>query len=549
MFSQPSNPEKTPAPWRVPLNDALSLLPALLGTHLPTEPARRAETLLTLCHVLAFRFRHAGAPPLVGIVGSASCGKSLLFNSIAGLDLAAVTPTPHRTTGAIVYAPELSSEARTDPSLLRPIVESIDSAPADARELVGSPTRAMLATASAPSLGCALLDLPDIGTVESDEENHVALRTVPWLDRVVLLLTEESFAQAEHETIRDLLALLVPERARPELFVVLNRRHEKTTDAEFEARLTGVKQFWPEALVSTLPHLPAGAPRFAPADVSNLVAEAAPRLTRMLGQALRNLASEVATDTAELARARRNDHERISRRLATDLHVAARFRKSFFSNDFRRRLESFSPWRTSIEKLRSLVSGTPQTSLSADLLDPEPVTRHAAVTLRDIRDRLERDRAAAFADSAPLPQLDEPTLATRVAELVSETNRDAKEDVDTLLTALQENRRVKDPVWSGVAAVASTMFVLDLFLPGVGTATSLSVLGGLSALGLGGVVTADVLRGLRTSRVRDTFERRLKQILADSAEPFALAAAPSAADLADLAQGVSAWRRSLPEDG
>jgi hypothetical protein len=63
-----------------------------------------------------------------------------------------------------------------------------------------------------------LVDLPDVGTVESRQERRVALRMLPWLDRVILLVTEESFAQAEHETIAQWLGSIHPERARSELF-------------------------------------------------------------------------------------------------------------------------------------------------------------------------------------------------------------------------------------------------------------------------------------------------------------------------------------------
>ena len=68
------------------------------------------------------------------------------------------------------------------------------------------------------------MDLPDIGTVDSREERQVALRMLPWLDRIVLLVTEETFAQEEHEDVAQALRNLRPERARADLFVVLNRR-------------------------------------------------------------------------------------------------------------------------------------------------------------------------------------------------------------------------------------------------------------------------------------------------------------------------------------
>ena len=53
------------------------------------------------CAALRFRRALPAAPPLVGLVGGASSGKSTLFNSLIGSAVSRCTAHAHETTGAV----------------------------------------------------------------------------------------------------------------------------------------------------------------------------------------------------------------------------------------------------------------------------------------------------------------------------------------------------------------------------------------------------------------------------------------------------------------
>ncbi len=533
--------------WLKTLDSADELLTGLLAARLPGEAERRAELLLSLCHMLSFRLRTGNSLPLIGIIGSASCGKSTLFNSIADADIAAVTPIPHQTTGAIVLSPQGFAESAKDRCFLRPLVRKIDWAASNATQLVGAPETAVAVTPENSDRPFVLIDLPDIGTVESDEERQVTVRILPWLDRIILMLTEESFAQAEHEVIQDTLGLIHPDRARAELYVVLNRRHAGTTDAQFAARLEKARSLWPNASVSTLPHLPKDE-RFAVTDTHSLTAEAHARVGRMLAGALRNLAAETAADAEAIATGRRREARRLEIAVEDEISRAARFRNAFFSGEFRTRLDRFSPWRASLEKMRTLWAGNGKAFVE-NLIDVEPVEHHAEAALREVRALIARRVALLYDETTvSLPELPAGALLDEVAKLLAKTNERARHDIETLLTGLQEERKLKSPVWSATTGIAALFFLGDLVLPGVGSATSTALLGVLSAMGLSKSIHAEVMHRVRTSRVRDTFEDGLRDLLRRAAQPLLDAAEPGDGDLTTIAKRLDRWVRDLPED-
>ncbi|MDP8223298.1 MAG: GTPase [Candidatus Lernaella stagnicola] len=521
-------------------DEGVSLLSRLLAAYLPPELERRAEICLGLVGVGAFRSRRPGAPPLIGIVGSASCGKSTLFNSIPGAPIAAVTPIPHQTTGPIILAPKSFAESLEDPAFLRPLVERIDREAGDAANLTGSPEKAVaLCRDDRPFI---LIDLPDIGTVESDEEKQLAVRILPWLDRVILMLTEESFAQAAHEAVQETLQEIHPDRARAEQYVVLNRRHAATSDAEFAARLETVRGLWPNASLSTLPHLADGE-SFAAADIDPLIAEASGRNQRMLAEALGNVAREVAEQVSTLADARRTELRRLELAADDEIRREARFRNAFFSSEFRKRLDSFSPWRASLGKMRSLFGNQPEVSIDA-LLAAEPVVRHATEIATQVRSMLHRRLARLYDDASfDIPAPDEAALRKAVEAVVAKTNERARRDVEALLAGLREDRKLKSPLWTVTTGVAAALFLGDLVLPGVGSATSAALLGLLSALGLSKSVHAEIMQRVRTSRVREAFEDDLRQVVRRACEPLLQAASPGGGDLQELAKQLTQWAR------
>lgn len=540
--------------WRNALDAGLALLPEVLSAGLDRDARLQAETLLSLCHLLAFRLRTGSHVPLIGILGSANSGKSTLMNSIAGADISEVTPIPHQTIGPILAVPSDFAREAKDPSFLRPIAEEVERAAAGTGRLSGTPLSATAVEAwDATEMPFVLVDLPDLGTVDSREERQVALHMLPWLDRVILVVTEESFAQSDHEEIDGALKILHPERARAELYVALNRRHTRTTESEFASRLSSLHAFWADAAISTLPNLREGE-RFPGSETAPLVAESHARVTRVLERALRTLTSEVAADVEAVAIDRSREIALLTTRLKDEIRIASRFRKAFFHNDFRARLDSYSPWRLSINKIQAIMGKEPPPpTASVDLLAEAPVHRHVMGALQEIgslvEDRLARLYGPAAKGQAPVvPKPDETAIRTDVADLVGRTNERARKDVETFLASLREDKKVKDPLWSLTAAVASTLFLVDLLVPSVGTLGTLALSGALSALGFGGVITSDVLRKIRTSRLKENFERDLQRILDERISSTLASEAVAGLDMTDLTRRIDQWSTGLPEE-
>ena len=538
------------SPWNGPLIEGISILSDLLQAGLPAETEGRVETLLSLCHLLRFRTNTGCQLPLIGILGSANSGKSTLFNSVAGSDISKVTPIPHQTSGPILAVPLDFGEAAGDGSFLRPVVEEVEPASPGAAGLTGLPSTSTVVPAwDRGERPFILADLPDVGTVDSREEHRVAARLLPWLDRAILMLTEESFAQADHEEIERALQVLNPERARAELFVVLNRRHAATSDVEFESRMETVRSLWPGATISRLDHLKEGS-RFSGTEAAPLVAESHARVSRILQDALCSLAAEVTAEMEALREARMRERLLLKSDIDREIQRACRFRKAFFSADFRQRLDAFSPWRTSLKRLRSMMGKEePTEPAPPDLFHSESVQRHAIAAAREIRLLVagHLESVTGRAGDPEIPHVDEEAIRGAVDEFVPGINREARKHVEALLTSMQKDRRLKDPLWNTVAAVASTLFLVDLFIPSIGTLGTLAFSGALSALGFSGTLTSEMIRQLRTSRVRESFEQGLREILERSASRIVVSGPLLRLDLAELSKRFARWSKNLPE--
>lgn len=544
--------------WLAALAQGLPILASVRSAGLGAPVDTRADTLLALSHLLLFRMRTRNPFPLIGILGNADSGKSTLLGSVAGREVSRVTPIPHQTTGPILSVPRTFSDAAADPSFLRPVVDRLDWMPEDTTGLSGSPQRAVAVpcwdAAERPFL---LMDLPDFGTVDSLEEHQVALRMLPWLDRVILLVTEETFAQGEHEELMQALDIVRPDRARGELFVVLNRRHAVTTDPEFNDRLAAIRRLWPQATVSTLPHL--HGERFFPAqDAAPLISECHLRVVRILQAAVRNLADDLGVEVRAAGEQRAAEDRLLRDALRRDVRAGRDFNKSFFSNDFRQRLEAFSPWNVSVKRVRSLLRNERSRAPSVvDLLAEAPVQRQVLETAQRMRQRVLRHRER-LAHHPPDPShappaepaFDAQAVQAAVSDLVTRINRQARSEVESLLASLQEDRKIKDPLWGLMAGVSSTLLLLELVIPGFGTLSSMTFSGLLSALGFGGILTADMMRKLRSNRLRETFESGMDRILEEVAEALLPSGGPlSVRELHERSRRLAAWSRGLPEVG
>jgi hypothetical protein len=540
--------------WLQALSEGVTLLDGLSGRGFGLRAARLAETLLTLCHVVLFRIRTRNPYPLIGILGNADSGKSTLLGSIAGREISRVTPIPHQTTGPILAVPHPFAAWASDPSFLRPVAGRVEVEPEGTTGLSGNPSRAVVVPAwEADRTPVLLMDLPDVGTVDSREERHVALRILPWLDRILLLVTEETFAQAEHEEITQALEVLRPERARGDLFVILNRRHPITTDDEFSRRLETIRRLWPHATVSSLPHL-TGDKRFSGNDTVPLVSEASQRVIHTLKNAVRNLAGDLTSELTLQGDQRMAEHRRLRELIHREIVSASRFSRSFFSDDFRRRLDLFSPWNVSRQRLRALLK--PQRarqSAPVDLLADAAVQRHVAQSAQRIQNRVRRHLEALSTEGAgvaavPEPVLPEEEIRAAVSALVTRTNQTARDEVEALLESLQEDRRIKDPLWGIVAGVSSSLLLLELVIPGFGTLSSMTFSGLLSALGFGGILTSDMMRKLRSNRLRESFESGMHRILEQAASALQQSAGPlSVEQLTRASRNLTQWKEGLPE--
>jgi len=335
--------------------------------------------------------------------------------------------------------------------------------------------------------------------------------------------------------------------------VVLNRSHSQTTDTEFQARLEKLRQLWPQAVCSSLPLLTENG-MFSPQQTSPLTAECSKRNQTMIQETVRNLARDFTGRLGDLAEVRRQQRFVLDGTITRQIHDACSFRKMFFSDEFRQRLDSFSPWKTSLRRLKGMVSRSDQIRMpnNMDLFSTQAVERHAIERLEKLRALVQQHLEHCLSELPPdriekLPLFNKESIDNSVRQLVQKINIQARKDVETMLTTLQEHRRVKDPMWSILTAAAGTMLVLDLLIPSVGTISSLTLSGVLSALGFGGMMTSDLLRRFRSSRLRETFENGLKLILEQAMEPILESKQLSQLSLDKEMELVASWARSIPE--
>jgi len=482
--------------------------------------------LESFSHLLSFRFRNPDPMPMVGILGTASSGKSTLFNQIAGFSISKVTPIPHETTGPIMFGPDRIRSLLQDPSLFRPILRDLQFTVVPAGGLSGQPSMGCCVTSQQrPDFPCILMDLPDVGTLDSREENHVALRILPWLDRVLLVVTEESFAQNDHHQLLDILNLIHPDRARPEVFLVMNRVHRVTRNEEFSVRMEAVRALWPNAPIVPLCFLESQ-DSFPVESLKALTDESHPRVTRMLCSAhhrlTRNLLKQIQVECAN----REREHRRLQDLIEQELHEACRFRKAFLSQPFQERLDTYNPWRNPFRGIADLWTSRPsEDPMRVDLLDGSTVVTYVVQEAENLRRKalLHRKQRLGLIPDTPPPELsqdEKQSLALLVTDQVALLNRKARQDMEILLAALRERQGLKNPVWGTLAGTASLLFLLDLAIPTVGTMGTLLASGTLSALGWGGMITSDLMRRIKSSRWREEAERQIRTCMEESIDEY-----------------------------
>jgi len=182
-------------------------LAALAGQRLalPTaNPAAEARARQLHDHLGGFirpRLADIDAPLLVLLLGPTGAGKSSLLNTIAGAEVSEAGVLRPTTKDAVLYASESDSERILASGRLGAIAK----------------TRIRLATAPASSDGVAVIDAPDIDSVERDNR-ELADVLVEVSDLCVFVTTATRYADlVPWEVLRR-----VRERGLP-LVVVLNR--------------------------------------------------------------------------------------------------------------------------------------------------------------------------------------------------------------------------------------------------------------------------------------------------------------------------------------
>ncbi len=188
----------------------------LAGMGFDWQPADR-----NLCAALLFRRRYPDAPPIVGLIGGASSGKTTIFNSLVNAEVSRISAQAHETLGpvAAVYhgtferAEEWSRDGLWFPGF--DIVPLQSDAPTsgrpDAVQLVPHQVEALSVT--------VVVDLPDVTSRMSVEEGSLTRTLLPWFDGIIVVVDEERWFDAT--VFEDIVAH--GRNFGPRVWVVFNR--------------------------------------------------------------------------------------------------------------------------------------------------------------------------------------------------------------------------------------------------------------------------------------------------------------------------------------
>ena len=199
---------------------------------------------------LALRFlRDLNEPPpsdggrpvklsLVAIIGGASSGKSTVFNNLLGGRMASrVTARGHSTRGPIVAIHEACRDAAAeflDSGLLFPTFTHLQTGLDD--NISGQPSAVHIVYHNVDALrNVALCDMPDLTSEPARAEGDIAVTTLPWFDRLIVLVDHERWF--DRQTIGRLHDLSV--RFGQERFVLFNRAREGQLSEKDRDRLAG----------------------------------------------------------------------------------------------------------------------------------------------------------------------------------------------------------------------------------------------------------------------------------------------------------------------
>jgi hypothetical protein len=199
----------------------------LAGMGFDWQPADR-----NLCAALLFRKRYPHAPPIVGLIGGASSGKTTIFNSLVNAEVSRISAQAHETLGPVAAVPhaaferveEWSQDALWFPGFdLVPLPsDAPTSGRPDAVQLFPNQVEALSRT--------VVVDLPDVTSRMSVEEGSLARTLLPWFDGVIVVVDEERWFDAT--VFEDIVAQ--GRNFGPRVWLVFNRteRSEELTPDE-----------------------------------------------------------------------------------------------------------------------------------------------------------------------------------------------------------------------------------------------------------------------------------------------------------------------------
>ncbi len=151
-----------------------------------------------VCGAAWFKRGHPEAPPVVGLIGGASSGKSTLFNTLCDFEASRISAHAHETVGPLA-AP--AAEGLDD---LRVWIDEqrmfgglgVAADPTNGAS-PGSVSGVTLVARPGGALGEAVVvDTPDVTSQMSAEEGSLTAQLLPWFDAVIIVVDEERWFDA-----------------------------------------------------------------------------------------------------------------------------------------------------------------------------------------------------------------------------------------------------------------------------------------------------------------------------------------------------------------
>ncbi|MFP4148906.1 MAG: dynamin family protein [Nitriliruptoraceae bacterium] len=293
-------PEAGGAPGLLALADHLERLSFVLSASAAAELREERERVVRLLRGVVLRATAPDAPLLVVVGGGTGAGKSTLVNSLAGRRISPAGVVRPTTRAAVLVCHPADREAFALDDRVLPGLVRVD---ADRLEQVAGERTLLLATSTALPPGLAVLDTPDVDSVEH-ANRALADRALDAADAWLWLATARTYADevgmgylrraAARQALLALVLTQVPEAHREELLE--DATNLLTAHAAAPARRVAIAHTevvddrLPDALV---------------APVRSWLAELAPLTRRraVRAAALEGLVAAVPTETARLAAA------------------------------------------------------------------------------------------------------------------------------------------------------------------------------------------------------------------------------------------------------